>query len=99
MIAKGGFIYIISNKNRNVLYIGVTSDLYNRITQHKAGEGSVFTKKYNCTDLLYYEFFESIVAAIEREKELKKWRRSWKDALIKKTNPELRDLFQGDIDF
>jgi putative endonuclease len=99
MIAKGGYIYILSNKNRTVLYIGVTSDLYNRITQHKSGEGSVFTKKYNCTDLLYYEFFESIVAAIEREKELKKWNRSWKDELIKKTNPELKDLFEGDIDF
>jgi len=99
MIAKGGYIYIISNKNRNVLYIGVTSDLYNRITQHKSGEGSAFTKKYNCTDLLYYEFFESIVAAIEREKELKKWNRSWKDELIKKMNPELKDLFEGDIDF
>ena len=99
MIAKGGYIYIISNKNRNVLYIGVTSDLYNRITQHKSGEGSAFTKKYNCTDLLYYEFFESIVAAIEREKELKKWNRSWKDELIKKMNPELKDLFEGEIDF
>ena len=99
MIAKGGFIYIISNKHRNVLYIGVTSDLYNRITQHKAGEGSVFTKKYQCTDLLYYEFFESILAAIEREKVLKRWKRSWKDELIKTINPELKDLFEGDIDF
>jgi putative endonuclease len=77
MIAKGGYIYILSNKNRNVLYIGVTNDLYTRITWHKSGEGSAFTKKYNCTDLLYYEFFESIEAAIDREKVLKKWNRSW----------------------
>ena len=99
MIAKGGYIYIISNKNRNVLYIGVTCDLYSRISQHKSTEGSAFTKKYKCTDLLYYEFFESIEAAIDREKQLKKWKRNWKDVLIKSKNPELKDLFVGEIDF
>lgn len=60
MRAKGGYIYIVSNKNRTVLYIGVTSDLYQRIWQHKNGMGSVFTNKYNCTDILYYEFFSQL---------------------------------------
>ena len=56
MIGKGGYIYIVSNKNRTVLYIGVTADLYNRISEHKESKGLIFAKKYNCIDLLYYEF-------------------------------------------
>jgi putative endonuclease len=92
LITKGGYIYILSNKHRNVLYIGVTSDIDNRIFEHKSGEGSFFTKKYNCTDLLYYEFFDSIEETIEREKQLKKWKRSWEDELIRTMNPELKDL-------
>tara|TARA_R110001592_G_scaffold271645_3_gene538194 strand:- start:2147 stop:2422 length:276 start_codon:yes stop_codon:yes gene_type:complete len=68
MTGKGGYIYIVSNKTRTVLYIGVTSDLANRVFQHKEGKGSQFTSKYNCKDLLYYEFFDSIDEAILREK-------------------------------
>jgi putative endonuclease len=90
---KSGYIYIVSNKNRTVLYIGVTSDLCSRSYDHKNGVGSKFTKKYNCTDLIYYEFFEKIESAIEREKQLKKWNRAWKDDLIKSFNPELKDLY------
>ena len=86
-------MYIVSNKNRTVLYIGVTSDLSSRSDEHKKGLGSSFTKKYNCTDLVFYEFFESIEAAIEREKQLKKWKRAWKDELIKGFNPALKDLY------
>jgi len=69
--------------------------LYKRICEHRAGKGSIFTSKYKCTVLLYYEFFHSIVDAIEREKKLKKWNRSWKIELIKKKNPEMKDLFSG----
>ena len=90
---KGGYIYIVSNKNRTTLYIGVTSDLSSRSWEHKNNQGSSFTKKYNCTDLIYYEIFESIETAIEREKTLKKWKRMWKEELIKKLNPEMNDLF------
>ena len=54
MVAKGGYVYIVSNKSRTVLYIGVTSDLYGRIFQHKELKGSVFTSKYKCVDLVYY---------------------------------------------
>ena len=98
MIAKGGYIYIVSNKNRTVLYIGVTSDLYQRIWQHKNGMGSVFTKKYNCTDILYYEFFQDIESAIRREKLLKKYNRKWKEDLIKSKNPQCEDIFDEIVD-
>lgn len=93
MIAKGGYVYIVSNKNRTVYYIGVTSNLYARAYEHKNGEGSGFTKKYNCTDLVYYQFFEHIESAIEREKQMKKWKREWKQREIKEFNPSMIDLF------
>ena len=98
MIAKGGYIYIVSNKNRTVLYIGVTSDLYQRIWQHKSGLGSVFTKKYNCIDILYYEFFQDIESAIRREKLLKKYNRKWKEDLIKSKNLHFKDIFDEIVD-
>jgi|SRR5690606_1870196 len=93
MKVKGGYVYIVSNKHRTVCYIGVTSSLYARAYQHKIGEGSIFTKRYNCHDLIYYEFLETIEAAIQREKQLKKWKRAWKEKLIKSLNPEMKDLF------
>ena len=77
-MAKGGYTYIMSNITRSVLYIGVTANLADRSYQHKYEEGSNFTKKYNCTDLIYYEFFDNIEDAIAREKLLKKWNRAWK---------------------
>jgi len=88
----GGSTYIISNKNRTVLYIGVTSDLISRVIQHKTNEGSSFTKKYNCRDLVYYESFLSIAEAIAREKQLKNWHKDWKWNLVKEFNPTLEDL-------
>lgn len=69
----GGTVYILSNKKRSVLYIGVTSDLVVRIQQHQEGKDGSFTTKYNCTDLIYYEHFRSIEEAIKREKQLKNW--------------------------
>lgn len=93
MQPKGGYIYIQSNFTRSTLYIGVTANLSERSYQHKIGEGSNFTTKFKCTDLIYYEFYESIEEAILREKQLKKWNREWKINLIKEKNPELKDLF------
>nr|WP_026933323.1 GIY-YIG nuclease family protein [Christiangramia echinicola] len=90
---KKSYTYILSNKNRTVIYIGVTGDLNKRITEHKNGKGSDFTKKYNLTDLLYFEEFTDINQAISREKQLKNWRKEWKWDLIKDFNPELKDLF------
>lgn len=82
----------MSNKKRTVLYVGVTSNLYNRVYEHKTGVGSVFTKKYNCTDLVYFECFPFIEEAIKREKQLKTWHRDWKLDLICQNNPSMQDL-------
>ncbi|MEL7833962.1 GIY-YIG nuclease family protein [Fodinibius sp. Rm-B-1B1-1] len=94
---KNGFVYFLSNYNRNVLYIGVTGELDKRILDHKFGQGSKFTSKYNLKILLYFEEYPNINEAIEREKQLKNWHRKWKFNLIKKSNPELKDLW-GQID-
>ena len=93
MKSKGGYVYIMSNPKRTVLYIGVTSNLYARTYEHKLGQGSTFTKKYKCTDLVYYQFFPTIDEAIKRENQLKKWKRRWKLNLIEKDNPEWNDLY------
>ena len=93
-----GFIYILTNKNNTTLYIGVTENLLKRIFEHKQKNIDGFSKKYNLTKLIYYEFFENIILAIEREKQLKNWHRDWKLNLIRKSNPEFRDLYQTLID-
>jgi putative endonuclease len=90
---RGGCVYIVANRSRTVYYIGVTADLSHRAYEHKHGDGSTFTKKYCCTDLIYYEAFPRIEEAIAREKKLKKWHRAWKDELVRKMNPTLRDLY------
>ncbi|RUT80196.1 GIY-YIG nuclease family protein [Ancylomarina longa] len=89
---KRSYIYIMSNKNRTTLYIGVTSDLNRRIAEHSEGIGAKFTSKYNLTDLVYYEEFDDVRDAIAREKQLKNWKREWKMKLIKSFNPDLKDL-------
>ncbi len=89
---KTGFVYIMSNKNRTTLYIGVTSNLERRTLQHKSGQGCTFTSRYNLFDLLYYESIPGMLQAIAREKQLKNWHKDWKWNLIKELNPELKDL-------
>ena len=86
------FIYIVTNKNKTVLYIGVTNDLQRRVYEHEQGLISGFTKKYNCHYLIYYEHFQNINNAIEREKVLKKWRREKKENLINEFNPDWKIL-------
>ncbi len=93
MRAKGGYVYIISNKYRSVLYTGVTSNLYSRIYEHKQGMGSVWASKYNCIDLMYYEFHDDIESAIKREKQIKKWKRAYKENIITDFNPDWKDLY------
>ena len=88
-------VYIMSNLHATVLYIGVTSNLEQRVWQHKQGEGGSFTSKYNCNCLLYYEDYQNVSKAIEREKQLKNWHRDWKFNLIKQENPELKDLAEN----
>jgi putative endonuclease len=82
----------MTNKNKTVLYLGVTNDLERRIYEHETGQFRGFTKKYNCHYLVYYEHFTNIEYAIEREKEIKKWRREKKDRLISSFNPAWRFL-------
>ena len=88
------YCYILSNKNKNrtVLYIGYTDNLKRRVMQHKSGNGSLFTKKYNVNDLVYFEQFEDNKSARKREKQLKNWHKEWKWDMIKKLNPNLRIL-------
>ena len=83
----------MSNSKKTTLYIGVTSNIKSRISDHKNGIGSEFTSKYKLTDLLYYEEFPDIYQAIDREKQLKNWHRQWKINLIKSVNPEMSDLY------
>ena len=82
----------MANKPGGVLYVGVTSDLGLRVEQHKLDVVPGFTKKYGVHALVYYETTESVVSALEREKQLKHWNRSWKIRLIKTENPEWKDL-------
>lgn len=86
------YVYMVSNRWHNVVYIGVTNSLERRMWEHKNGKISGFTKKYNCDQLMYFELYENIVQAIAREKQLKGWSRAKKDALIAKMNPRLQDL-------
>mgnify|MGYP002063997758 CR=1 FL=1 len=86
------FVYIMTNRNKNVLYIGVTNNLKRRIIEHENGLDNGFSRKYNCNYLTYYEEFRPINNAIKREKELKGWRREKKDKLILSKNPQLKFL-------
>ncbi|HLI18936.1 MAG TPA: GIY-YIG nuclease family protein [Rhodanobacteraceae bacterium] len=86
-------IYILTSHPQGTLYVGVTSDLVRRIWQHRNDSVDGFTKRYGVHRLVHFEQFLSMADAIEREKELKKWRRAWKIALIEKSNPEWRDLW------
>jgi putative endonuclease len=87
------YIYILASKKNGTLYIGVTSDLTRRIYEHKNDFAQGFTKKHSIHDLVYFEVTESIESAIEREKRLKKWNRTWKINLIEKSNPDWNDLY------
>ncbi|NEN24546.1 GIY-YIG nuclease family protein [Cryomorpha ignava] len=89
---KTGYTYVLSNKNRTVLYVGVTSRIRLRMLQHKSGHGCVFSSRYNVYDLMYFETIPIIVNAIKREKQLKNWHKEWKWNFIKENNPDLIDL-------
>jgi len=87
------YVYILTNKKNNVLYTGVTNNLYRRIYEHKNKLISGFTVKYNVSKLIYYEVYDNIEDAIQREKNIKKWYRKWKVELINKLNPKWKDLY------
>ena len=88
-------VYILASKRNGTLYIGVTSDLQKRAWQHKDNAIEGFTKRYGVHHLVYYEFHESMIAAIQREKQMKKWNRAWKLELVEKQNPDWKDLWEG----
>jgi putative endonuclease len=86
------FVYILANRPKGVLYVGVTSDLPQRVWQHKTKVVPGFTTRYGVTRLVYYEEHGSILEARERERALKRWRRAWKFKLIEDVNSDWRDL-------
>ena len=89
------FVYILTNINNTVLYIGVTNDLKRRLGEHKNGRVEGFTKKYHLHKLVYYEAYSDATSAIKREKVLKGWKRERKNCLIETVNPDWRDLSEG----
>ena len=93
LIKKKYFLYITSNTNDTVLYVGVTNDLYRRIMEHKTKRYDGFTARYNVNKLIYYEVFNYIDLAIKREKTLKGWTRDKKVQLINSKNIEWKELY------
>ena len=92
-MVKQPCVYIVTNKRNGTLYTGVTSNLLQRIYQHKEGLIEGFTKKYGCKILVWYELHETMESAIMREKQIKGGSRGKKMALIEKNNPEWKDLY------
>jgi putative endonuclease len=94
---KNPAVYILASKMNGTLYIGVTSDLPQRIWQHKNHLADGFTKKYDVSQLVFFEQHVTMESAIVREKQLKRWKREWKIELIESKNPEWIDLFNAII--
>jgi len=87
------WVYILASRAGGTLYVGVTNDLVRRIHEHREGSAAGFTRKYAIKRLVYFEPHESILAAIQREKNIKHWPREWKIELIVRDNPDWRDLY------
>ena len=92
-MARKPVVYILANKRNGTLYIGVTSDLVKRVWQHKMNFVEGFTNKYQVHLLVYFEFHNTMKAAILREKQLKSWKRNWKLKIIESKNPYWCDLY------
>jgi putative endonuclease len=89
----GYFVYILASKIGGTLYVGVTNNLVRRVFEHKSSAVEGFTEKYGVHRLVYFEQFDDIENAIQREKRIKKWNRAWKVRLIEETNPNWIDLY------
>ena len=87
------YVYMMANKNNNVLYIGVTNNLIRRVYEHKKGMIDGFTKKYNCHKLVWFQQADDVTTAITQEKKMKKWKREYKKNVIREINPEWKDLY------
>lgn len=90
----GGFVYMMSNKPRGVIYTGVTSDLQARVLEHRQAEKKGYTQKYRAKNLVWFETHPNIVLAIQRETSLKRYLRDWKIRLIEELNPTWMDLYE-----
>ena len=86
------FVYILGSRRNGTLYVGMTDDLLRRTWEHRNGVVPGFTKQYGVKQLFWYEVYETRAAAVLRERQIKKWNRSWKLELIEKMNPAWRDL-------
>lgn len=93
-MTQNHFVYILTTKKNTVLYTGFTEDLANRVSRHKQGFASAFTKRYNVNKLVYFELHADAQCAARREKRLKRWNREWKEDLIEKMNPDWKDLYE-----
>ena len=91
---KDHCVYILASQRNGTLYIGVTSDLVKRVYEHKTDAVEGFTRKYGVHTLVWYEQHPTMASAIEREKALKEWKRTWKLKLVETSNPEWRDLYR-----
>ncbi len=88
------YVYMLASRPRGTLYIGVTGDLTRRVFEHRSGTVSGFTSRYGVHRLVWFEVFDNVAGAIQREKTLKHWLRAWKIALIERTNPTWLDLYE-----
>ena len=93
-MSGGGFVYFVTNRRDGILYAGVTSNLPRRAYEHREGSIKGFSKRYGLKMLVYYERFDDIRNAIQREKTIKHWPRAWKVRLIHALNPEWKDLYE-----
>ena len=91
---RGGWVYIMADRYRGTMYVGVTSDLPARIHQHRNGTGSDFCARYGLHRVVWAERGDPIEDCIAHEKRIKRWRREWKFALVERGNPEWNDLFE-----
>ena len=89
------YVYLITNKPYGTLYVGVTSDLVRRIYEHRRGAVEGFSKQHDLGQLAWYEAHADVLAAIAREKLIKKWHRNWKVNLVQSSNPEWHDLYES----
>ena len=89
------YVYILASRKDGAIYIGVTNDIVRRIYEHRTRVFKGFTSRYNITRLVWFEIYDDPISAISREKELKKWKRSWKVQLIEVQNPRWDDLYES----
>ena len=90
---KPGFVYIMASKRNGTIYLGVTSEIVQRIAQHRQGLIAGFTQQYGCKTLVWFEAFDDLQTARHRELQMKKWKRAWKLRVIETLNPDWNDLY------